>query len=186
MRRIENLARVAITGGPGAGKTTVLSRLRELGHPVVPESAREIISNRRADGLSARPPPLEFAQAIFKCDVERYRSVEGSTGTVFFDRSIVDSLGMLVEANGLPPADTRNILDRYPYHATAFILPPWREIYCTDSERDQTYEDSVRVCESLRNWYATCGYTLREVPEGTPDERCEFIMNSLRGASTAV
>ncbi|WP_435102063.1 AAA family ATPase [Arhodomonas sp. AD133] len=38
--------RFVITGGPGAGKTTVLATLEERGYHCVPESAREMIRCR--------------------------------------------------------------------------------------------------------------------------------------------
>ena len=171
--------RVAVTGGPGAGKTSVLQRLEQRGYTVVPEAAREIIAERKAKGLSARPPPLEFAQAIFGRDAERYHSVAETEKVVFFDRTILDSLGMMAELGQLSDSDRHRLLARYPYYPTAFILPPWREIYRTDSERDQTYEDAVRVYESLRDWYVECDYTLIEVPPATVDERCDFLLQSL-------
>jgi predicted ATPase len=40
---------------------------------------------------------------------------------------------------------------------------PWREIYRPDSERDQTYDEAVRVCQSVRKWYVQCGYNLIDV-----------------------
>lgn len=86
---------------------------------------------------------------------------------------------MLAELHQLADADTRRFLERCPYHSTAFILPPWREIYQTDAERDQSYEQAVRVYESVREWYVQCGYTLIDVPRGTIDERCEFVLRSL-------
>lgn len=173
--------RVSVTGGPGAGKTSLLHELERQGYPVVPEVARSIIAERKANGLNPRPEPLAFAQAILDRDVEQYvsTSADEDLGLVFFDRSILDSLGMLADLNGLSASEIRTHLRNYRYHPVAIILPPWREIYRVDSERDQNYEESVRVYEYLRRWYIKCGYTLTEVPPGSVDERCAFVLRAL-------
>jgi predicted ATPase len=171
--------RVALTGGPGGGKTSLLGELAKRGHSIAPEVARAIIADRKARGLSARPTPGEFARAIIARDIAQYEAVSTVKGLVFFDRSLLDSLWMLGEVTELSRGEQR-LLKQYPYHSTAFVLPPWRAIYRTDTERDQTYEQAVAVCHSLRAWYARCGYTAIDVPVGTVDERCEFVLQHCR------
>lgn len=60
------------TGGPGAGKTTVLTLLRARGFFCVEEVARKIIQTRIQQGLSPRPAVAEFAAEIFAADVIQY------------------------------------------------------------------------------------------------------------------
>ncbi len=171
--------RVAVTGGPGAGKTTLLEGLRQRGYAILPEVARAIIAERKARGLPPRPSQVEFARAIFERDISQYEATRAHEGAIFFDRSLLDSLGMMTESGQLTETETRKLIAQYRYHSTAFILPPWREIYHTDSERDQTYEDAVRVYEGLRKWYTRCGYDLKEVPRGTIVDRCDFVLENL-------
>jgi predicted ATPase len=171
--------RVAITGGPGAGKTSLLEGLRIRGYLVVPEVAHEIIAERKSNGLSPRPPPVQFAQMIMDRDIQQYDSIPPEADLVFFDRSLLDSLGMMARLDQLTEAAMSDFLARYPYHTTAFILPPWREIYQTDTERDQNFDEAVSVFQLLRDWYVKCGYNLIEVPTGTIDERCEFVLQRL-------
>jgi predicted ATPase len=142
--------------------------------------ARTIIAERKARGLSPRPDATTFATTIMERDVEQYEATRHAQGLVFFDRSLLDALGMLAGLNQLTDADARRMLLQYPYSPTAFILPPWREIYRTDTERDQTYEEGVAVHQSLRQWYERCGYSLIDVPPGTVDERCEFVLQRCR------
>lgn len=83
--------RFVITGGPGGGKTTILSSLAERGYRVVPESARRIIKERLAAGLTPRPDPDSFAQEILRSDIEKYREASTYDHTMFFDRGVLDA-----------------------------------------------------------------------------------------------
>jgi predicted ATPase len=117
---------------------------------------------------------------IMMRDIQQYDAVSPEADIVFFDRSLLDSLGMMAQLGQVPDADKSKFLTRYPYHSTAFILPPWREIYRTDTERDQSFDNAVSVYHSLRDWYMECGYNLIEVPAGTINQRCEFVLHSLK------
>ncbi len=176
----KTIRRILVTGGPGAGKTTVLEELERRGFLVAPEVARTIIMNRRRDGLPPRPPPLEFALQILESDQEQYESAGSDrSDLVFFDRGILDAMGMLSQLDRLSTSDRDLLLERYPYHQPAFIFPPWREIYRTDAERDQTFEQAVQVHDWLRQWYLKCGYDLIDVPLVSVDERCDFVLQQL-------
>lgn len=170
---------IAFTGGPGFGKSATIAALEARGHRCVPESARAIIQERVRDGLAKRPPAPEFAAQILARDQAQYKSVKDAHGPVFFDRSLIDALGMCSEA-GLPcVARIAQILDEYRFHRTAFVFPPWPEIYATDSERDQTLEEAVAVDHALRKWYLLCGFDLVDVPRTDVEARCEFILSQL-------
>jgi predicted ATPase len=167
--------RYVLTGGPGGGKTTLLNALGERGYACVPEVARQIIRRRLERGLTPRPDSALFAAQIHEVDVANYRRSSGSRLT-FFDRGVVDGLGMLAEVGAMTQADITSAVARYPYNRTVFLLPPWEAIYENDAERDQTFAESVRVCQSVRAWYARCGYETVEVPAATVDERVSWIL----------
>src|SRR5215472_7737769 len=90
---------VILSGGPGVGKTTLLGELAAMGYPTVEESARAIIAERLARGASRRPDALAFAQEILRRDIEKYLNQPCTSQWVFFDRGLVDALGMLHEAS---------------------------------------------------------------------------------------
>ena len=167
---------IALTGGPGAGKTSVIAALRARGYDCVPESARAIIQERLSKGLEPRPPAREFAQQILSLDIKQYRHLASAVGLVFFDRSALDALGMLDQLGLVSTAKMQASLIECAYFRTAFSFPPWEDIYTTDAERDQTFTDAVAVHESVTGWYSKCGYGLVEVPRGTVRERCDFIL----------
>ena len=86
---------------------------------------------------------------------------------------------MLDLQGSLPSEKRTELLTRYRFNPTAFLFPPWRDIYCIDSERDQSYEESIAVFELLKSWYVRCGYKTLTVPPATVDERCTYILQSL-------
>ena len=173
------MPRVVITGGPGVGKTTLLAELEARGYTTVSESARAIISERRAQGLSPRPEPVAFAQEILRRDAEKYHANSGKSGWVFFDRGAVEAIGMLHEAAPLTAAELDVTLREYPFHSSVFILPPWSAIYSTDSERDHSYPWVEHVHNQLVRWYRSCGYALCEVPRLPVAARAEFVLQAL-------
>ena len=170
--------RAIFTGGPGAGKSTVLNLLSERGYDVAPDHARQIIRERKAAGLSPRPDPAQFAQEILQRDIIAYESCRNLT---FFERSIVDATAMLLAAKAIERSDARQLIEEYPYYSRVFIFPPWEAIYETDSERDQTFTQSEVVFEATSDWYIECGYELVEVPRVAPQQRADLILEVLRG-----
>ena len=173
------MAHVIVTGGPGAGKTTLLAELAALGYGTVDESARAFIAERRARGATPRPDPPSFAREILRRDIEKYRNQTHTSKWVFFDRGLVEALGLLHDASPLPARELHAVLEAYPFHPVVFVLPPWREIYANDAERDQSFADAVDVHARIVRWYQYCGYALEEVPRFTTRQRAEHVLRAL-------
>lgn len=171
--------RYVLTGGPGGGKTTILSALAERGYSSAPESARRIIKERLAAGLSPRPDPVSFAQEILSADIKKYQAASFCGSAMFFDRGILDALYMLNAEGALTHEKIAKYVQEFPYNNVVFLLPPWKEIYGTDSERDQTFEESVEVFEGMKRWYFQWGYKTLEVPKGNINDRISFIFETV-------
>ncbi|WP_148255440.1 AAA family ATPase [Aidingimonas lacisalsi] len=171
--------RFVVTGGPGGGKTTILSALAECGYRIVSESARRIIKERLAAGLSPRPDPVAFAQEILSSDMAKYRDATTCDHAMFFDRGVLDALYMLEAESALASDEIAQYVQQFPYNDVVFLLPPWEEIYGKDSERDQSFEESIKVFEGLKRWYLQWGYETIEVPRNNVNERVSFILKSI-------
>ena len=173
------MPRIVITGGPGVGKTTLLAELRARGYATVSESARAIISERRAQGQSPRPEPVAFAREILRRDTENYHANPSESAWVFFDRGVIEALGMLHEAAPLSASELEDALRTYRFHASVFVLPPWSAIYTTDTERDHSFPWVEHVHSQLARWYRSCSYALCEVPRLPVAARAEFVLQAL-------
>jgi len=145
------------------------------------DTARALIRARLEAGLSPRPGPVEFAQRIFDADVVNYLDAPVDMLS-FFERGIVDALGMLQQSDAMGPDEIASQLARYPYNKVVFLFPPWEEIYRNDEERDQTFAESVAVFTSVKSWYGRCGYELAEVPHAPVAERVKFVMRLVANA----
>jgi len=175
---------IVITGGPGVGKSTLLRELACHQFNTVPEVARQIVKEQLKMGGDVLPwddkqafADLMLARSITVEDEIRADLEEDET--VFFDRGMPDILSY-VDLSGLER--NRQLLDaveKYPYHKTVFILPPWQEIYVIDEERMQDFSEAQRTDDSLRKVYKECGYEIIEVPRVPVGERAEFIMKKI-------
>jgi len=171
--------RIVSAGGPGSGKTTLLRALELGGHTIVADSARSIIQARKDRLLGPRPAPLEFAHAILSRDIRQYGERASRSGLVFFERGIVDALGMLRDVGALSEHELDTFLSTYPYHRHVFLSPPWQAIYAKDAERDQTFAEAERVYGRASAWYRHCGYEVIEVPKVSVAQRCTYVLQVL-------
>jgi predicted ATPase len=169
-----------ITGGPGAGKTTLLQELQKRLFTCIPEVAREIIKEQALLRSSALPWMNKelYLQMMFDRSLDSYKAVENSAGSlVFFDRGIPDSI-TYAEIIGSPKMRSmENVAGHYRYNQNVFFLSPWFDIYNTDEERKQSWEEAVNSSILNAETYRRLNYTLVDVPRDTADKRAEFILS---------
>ncbi len=170
-----------ITGGPGAGKTTLIQALEQQGFPVSREAGRAVIQEQMRISGQALPwgDRNAFAALMLQHEIENYRALADGTGPVFFDRGLPDIIGYM-ELEGLPVTDTaRDAVNRFPYNRKTFILPPWQEIYETDDERKQSFAIAVETFETMQRTYEYFGYQPIIVPRLPVQERVSFILEAI-------
>lgn len=168
---------IVLTGGPGAGKTTLIEHLRRAGYATADEAARAIIQHQRAiDGpaLPWRDRAL-FAELMLSWDLRSYHAAVGHSGPVFFDRAIPEIIGYL-RVEGLPvPDHVAAAARRYRYRTQIFVAPPWPEIYRQDEERRQSYPTAERTFEHVMAIYREYGYETIPLPLAPVEERARFV-----------
>ena len=167
-----------VTGGPGAGKSTLIEALRHAGFATAPEAGRAIIRSQQAIGGKALPDADRalYAELMLAMDLRSHQDAAARSGPVFFDRGIPDTLGYL-RLIGLPePAHMRKAAELFRYNTTVFIAPPWPGIYATDTERRQSLDEAERTYDAMRAVYAELGYNLEPLPLASVQERLEFVL----------
>ena len=169
-----------ITGGPGAGKTTLIEALAASDQHTVAESGRRIIRQQNLISGPARPwcDPDLYAELLLSWDLRSHQEASSLDAAVFFDRGIPDTIGYL-RLIGLPvPDHFTAAARRFAYNGRAFVCPPWREIYEQDEERKQTFRTAEETYLSIVEVYRELGYELLEVPPGRLADRRHFVLEA--------
>jgi predicted ATPase len=172
---------VVVTGGPGAGKTTLIDRLAAAGYARSPEAGRAVIIDQLAIGGRALPwaDRALFAELMLSWDLRSYRQAGRETGPVIFDRGLPDIIGYL-RLIGLPvPAHLNAAAQRFRYRSRVLIAPFWPEIYRQDGERKQSPAEAERTYEHMVAAYTDCGYEPVHLPRSSVDERVRFVLDEL-------
>ena len=60
-----------------------------------------------------------------------------------------------------------------------FILPPWKDIYTSDNERFETFDEALKIHDCLVDVYSHFDYQISSVPFGSISERTNFIIENI-------
>ena len=184
MRLISKILRkeiVVIIGGPGTGKTTIIDGLTAKGYCCYPEISREVTMEAKKQGIEQLflEKPLLFSELLLEGRKKQFHNAkEEPHNIVFLDRGIPDVLAYMHYIGDSYPAFFDQACRDHIY-TKIFILPPWEEIYVSDDERYENYEQAKLIYGHLTETYEKYGYNLIEVPKGTVEERILFILNQL-------
>jgi len=174
--------KIVITGGPGTGKSTIIDELIKRHFMCMTEISREITLNARKNGTDQLflTKPLLFSELLLEGRVNQYiESEKKDEDIVFFDRGIPDVHAYMNYISIDYPKTylTKSNLYKYDY---IFLMPPWEEIYISDNERYENFEQALAIHNHLERTYKELNYTIIEVPTGTINERTDFILNYIK------
>jgi predicted ATPase len=168
-----------ITGGPGAGKTSLIDELRRRGYPGTREAGRAIIADQVLIGGRAThaADAALFAELMLAWEMRSYRMAQDDEGTaVFFDRGIPELTGYMRMIGRPVPAHMETAARVFRYRPTVFVAPPWPEIYAKDTERRQDFAEAVATCDAVRAAYVSHGYEPVDLPLAPVAERADFVL----------
>ncbi|HTR18849.1 MAG TPA: ATP-binding protein [Candidatus Paceibacterota bacterium] len=167
-----------LTGGPCAGKTTLVFELEKLGHAVLPEAARMFIEEQLALGKTI--PEMRKDINKFEHDIlQRHIELEGNVAkdkVTFFDRGIPDNVAYFRFTNLPIDEEFRRILETTKYRKV-FLLEMLE--YANDTARFETPEEARHIHNEIRRAYEELGHTIVDVPVLPIPERVEFVLANL-------
>ena len=172
---------VVIIGGPGTGKTTIIDRLTEMGHCCYPEVSRAVTLEAKKQGIEQLflEKPLLFSELLLEGRKKQYRdALAEPCDIVFIDRGIPDVLAYMHYIGDSYPAFFDEACHEHRY-SQIFMLPPWEEIYVSDDERYENFEQAKLICDHLKETYRGYGYNIIDVPKDTVDNRILFILGHI-------
>jgi len=167
---------------PGTGKSTVIEELIKRNFKCMTEISREVTLNARKNGSEQLflTKPLLFSELLLEGRINQYIEAEKKNEElVFFDRGIPDVHAYMNYISIDYPNTYIHKSNFYRYNYI-FLMPPWEEIYISDNERYENFEQALAIHNHLERTYKELNYKIIEVPIGTIEARTNFILNCLK------
>lgn len=175
------MRKVVLTGGAGAGKTTTINRLRQMGYATVPESAIEVME---AYPELKSGEPYAFQKQVVDTQIANEAAIsamgmEEESRFIFLDRGIIDSKAYCTLRNTPEPPGLDAACRSSDYYAV-FAL----ETLNNFTERPETGRTSNQAMsrqtyDLLLEAYAHYGYTVISIPDQPVEVRIKLILHHL-------
>ena len=173
-----------MTGAPGAGKTSILRALEDLGYAVVEEAATDAIAAQHAQGNLEPWRDPRFIDAIVQLQSHRqHERVREAAAVQVHDRSVVCTLA-LARWMGCPvTAELREavaqVTEEGLFDRRVFFVRPLGFCEPTPARRI-SYEDSLAFERVHETEYLRLGFELVDIPPGPVHQRAALIDAYLR------
>ncbi|HVV67737.1 MAG TPA: AAA family ATPase [Gammaproteobacteria bacterium] len=178
---------IVITGCSGGGKSTLITELESQGYYTVPEPGRAIVKEQLVIGGDLTPwqRPIDFCAAIIKRSVADYHAMNDILSSqndhyCFFDRCFLDAISYFQTLARPDAHQYDDLSSTLRFNPLVFMIPPWPEIYCQDTERKHTLSEAMVEYRRLIAFYPNQGYQVLEVPKVSVKERAAFIVAKIK------
>ncbi|WP_461060217.1 ATP/GTP-binding protein [Streptomyces pseudoechinosporeus] len=163
------MRRYVLTGTPGAGKTSILRRLAELGHGVVEEAATAVIAQAQGQGEDEPWTRASFIDEIVALQRQRQLEATATDSVQVFDRSPVCTHALATYL-GWPvsralAAELERITSEGVYERQVLFV---RNLgFCEPTTaRRISFQESLVFEKIHEQSYRTFGYELIDIPAG--------------------
>ncbi|WP_190808502.1 AAA family ATPase [Flagellimonas sp. S3867] len=183
-----NNFKVVITGAPGTGKTSIVNGLEDKGLLCFHEIIRDMTSQAKKEG---NPETMVSNPLVFVDDALQFnkdllygraahfkKSISSKAPINIFDRGIPDVLAYMDFFDQAYDLEFTSVCEAHKYDAI-FIAPPWEEIYISDNERLETFDEAQKIHNALMHTYTQFGYDPIIIPKKPVHERVSFVLETL-------
>ncbi len=148
---------------------------------MVEEPGRQIVREEQATGGDALPwvDPVAFAEKAIEKSVAAFDEAADTTGPCFFDRSFIDAISYLAHFEGRVRPEHERLLHERRYASTVFLVPPWREIFQNDAERQTSFEKAVEEYKRLAVSFVEFGYEPVVLPKLSVADRIGDLLERI-------
>ena len=170
-----------LTGGPSAGKSTLIAELEKRGYKTIPEAARTVIEREVAVGRdfrSLRRDASAFQKEVLRLKIEWERAASKDE-TLFLDRGIPDSIAYYRVEGVAEDAELSEACARSKYRRVFLLDFISEENFTEDGARSETWEEAQKIDRELERAYRELGHDLLRVPVMPVSERVTFILENL-------
>lgn len=170
--------KVVLSGGPHAGKTTLIRFLQKQGYKVVPESGLLVIkelAEKLGDGnvnAFRQSHGKGFQDLILQKQIELEKDLPENE-LVFLDRGLVD-IYAFYRVYGNPIPEELPALIKKQRYDQVFVLDT---ILPYNTQRRMTNQEiSLRIKKELLQSYQEFGYKPIRIPQKPVEERAQIIL----------
>lgn len=173
--------KIVFAGGPATGKTTLIQTLELRGYACAQEVSRQVTLEARENGITQLfvSDPLLFSEKLLEGRVNQFKEAhKNKASLVFLDRGIPEVLAYLDRGNTPYPNHFTKACEDNQYDRV-FIFPPWEEIYTSDNERYEDYQEALKIYPFLKAAYDRFGYVSIILPKDTIENRISFVLENI-------
>jgi predicted ATPase len=173
--------RYILTGGPGAGKTSIIDCLAKQGYLVVSEAATEIIEEGLRQGIEKPWRADDYHIRIYELISKKQVEVQNSSADIaFFDRGHLDALSyILLQKRTLYQyvLDCVQIaLDAQYFNNKVFFIDSLGFVI-PGPARNEDLQESLQKAHCLEKNYRAMGYEIIRIPSAPVEKRAQMIID---------
>jgi predicted ATPase len=176
--------RYILTGGPGAGKTSIINVLAKSGYLCMPEAATDVINHGIEIGIHHPWKNEDYHINMYQLIIKRqFEAQSSSDPVVFFDRGHLDGISyILLQKRKLFKYIVDCVqasLDCHFFQKSVFFIESLGFVV-PGPARTESIQESLQKAECLEHNYRSLGYEIIRIPPASIEKRAQMIIDHIK------
>ncbi len=173
--------RYILTGGPGAGKTSIINFLAMRGYLVASEAATEIIEEDLKKNIERPWKADDYHIRMYELISKKQIEVQNTMAPIaFFDRGHLDGISYILLQNRtlyqyVIDCVQSSIKTQY-FNNKVFFIDSLGFV-APGPARTENLQESLQKAHCLEQNYTALGYEIIHIPPGSVEERAQMIID---------